>query len=227
MWCWRKLLRDPRISRRSNQSILKEISPEYSLEELMLHLKLQHFGHLLWRTDWLEKTLMLGKVEGGGEEDDRGWDCWMASRTQWTRGWVNSGSWWWTGKSGVLQPMGWQRVRYDWATELNWTEQGLKTQIHRTVARQIINIREKGKGQMRVWVSVATRSSILLPSRCSNPVSEVFWIFIKAHNQDFSVNPLNCKMLATFLVRLYHVKCGAEWIKAGIKIAGRNTNNLR
>ena len=63
--CWRRLLRFPRTARRSNQSILKEISPEYSLEGLMLKLKLQYFGHLMWRTDSLEKTLMLGKIEGG------------------------------------------------------------------------------------------------------------------------------------------------------------------
>ena len=66
LWCWRRLLRVPWTARRSNQSILKEISPEYSLEGLMLKLKLQYFGHLMPRTDSLEKTLMLGKIEGGG-----------------------------------------------------------------------------------------------------------------------------------------------------------------
>ena len=65
LWCWRGLLRVPWTARRSNQSILKEISPEYSLEGLMLKLKLQHFGHLMLRTDSLKKTLMLGKIEGG------------------------------------------------------------------------------------------------------------------------------------------------------------------
>ena len=65
LWCWRRLSRVPWIARRSNQSILKEISPEYSLEGLMLKLKLQYFGHLMQRTDALEKTLMLGKTEGG------------------------------------------------------------------------------------------------------------------------------------------------------------------
>ena len=65
LWCWRRLLRVPWTARRSNQSILKEISPEYSLDGLMLKLKLQYFGHLMWRTDSLEKTLMLGKIEGG------------------------------------------------------------------------------------------------------------------------------------------------------------------
>ena len=72
LWCWRRFLRIPWTARRSNQSILKEISPEYALEELMLELKLQYFGHLMRITDSLEKTLMQGKIEGGGEGDDRG-----------------------------------------------------------------------------------------------------------------------------------------------------------
>ena len=118
LWCWRRLLRVPWTSRRSNQSILKEVSPEYSLEGLM-KLRLQYFGHLMWRTNSLEETLMLGKI-GGGEGDDRGWDGWMASPTRWTWVWVSSRSWWWTGKPGVLQSMGSQRVRHNWATELNW-----------------------------------------------------------------------------------------------------------
>ena len=86
----------------------------------MLKLKLQYFVHLKWRTDSFEKTLMLGKIEGGRRRDDGGWDGWMASPTQWTWVWVSSGSWWWTGKPGVLQSMGLQRVGHDWATELNW-----------------------------------------------------------------------------------------------------------
>ena len=117
LWSWRRLLRVPWTARRSNQSIRKEISPEYSLEERMLKLKLQYFGHLMWRTDSLEKTLMLGKIEGRSRRDDRGWDGWMASLTQWTWVWVNTGSWWWTGRPGVLQSRGSQRVRHNWATE--------------------------------------------------------------------------------------------------------------
>ena len=119
LWCWRRLLRVPWTARRSNQSILK-ISPEYSLAGLTLKLKLQYFCHLMRRTDSLEKTLMLGKLEAGGDGDDRGWDGWIASPTQWTWVWANSGSWWWTGKPGVLQSMGLQRVGHDWASELNW-----------------------------------------------------------------------------------------------------------
>ena len=103
------------------QSILKEISLQCSLEGLMLKRKLQYFGHLMRRTDSFEKTLMLGKIEAG-EGGDRGWDGWMASPTQCTWVWVNSGSWWWTGRPGVLQFTGSQRVGLDWVTELNWTE---------------------------------------------------------------------------------------------------------
>ena len=118
LWCWRRLLRVPWTARRSNQCILKETNPEYSLEGLMLKLKLQYFGHLMWRTDSFEKTLMLGKIEAEGEADDRGWDGWMASPTQWMWVWVSSRSWWWTGRPGVLQSVGSQRVGHDWATEL-------------------------------------------------------------------------------------------------------------
>ena len=114
LWCWRRLLRVPWTARRLNRSILKEIGPGCSLEGVMLKLKLQYFGHLMWRVDSLEKTLMLGGIRG------RGWDGWMASLAQWTWVWVNSGSWWWTGRPGVLQFMGSQRVGHDWATKLNW-----------------------------------------------------------------------------------------------------------
>ena len=118
LWCWRRFLRVPWAVRRSNQSILKEISPGCSLEGLMLKLKLQYFAHPMQRVGSLEKTLMLGGI-GAGEGDDRGWYGWMASLTRWTWVWVNSRSWWWTGRPGVLQFMGSQRVRQDWVTELN------------------------------------------------------------------------------------------------------------
>ena len=95
VWCWRRLLRVPWTARRSNESILNEISPEYSLEGLMLKLKLQYFGHLMWRADSFENTLMLGKIESGGDGDNRGWDGWMASLTRWTWVWASSGNWWW------------------------------------------------------------------------------------------------------------------------------------
>ena len=106
LWCWKRLLRVPWAARRSNQSILKEISPEYSLEGLKLKLNLQYFGHLMRRTDSLEKTLMLGRIEGRRR---RGW-----SRMKWLDGITDSmdmnlsnyGSWWWMGKSGMLQSIG-------------------------------------------------------------------------------------------------------------------------
>ena len=106
LWCWRGLLRIPWTARRSNQSILKEVNPEYSLEGLMLKLKLQYFGQLMRRADSLEKTPMLGKLKAGGEGDNRGWDGWMASPTHWIWVWASSGSWWWTMKPGVLQSIG-------------------------------------------------------------------------------------------------------------------------
>ena len=119
LWYWRRLLRVPWTARRSNQSILQEISPGCSLGGLMLKLKLQYFGHLMWRADSFEKTLMLAKIEGGRSRGLLGWDGWMASLTQLTWVWADSGSLWWTGKPGLLQFMGYQRVRHDWATELN------------------------------------------------------------------------------------------------------------
>ena len=118
LWCWRRLFRVLGTARRSNQSILKEISPEYSLE-----------GH--WRWSWNPNTLATCgkepthwkrpwcwerlKAEG---EVDKGWDGWMASLTRWTWVWAGSRSWWWMGKPGVLESMGFQRVGHDWATEL-------------------------------------------------------------------------------------------------------------
>ena len=88
LWCWRRLLRVPWTARRSNQSILKEINPGISLEGIMLNLKLQYFGHLMWRVDWLERLWCWGGLGAGGEGDNRGWDGWMASPTWWTWIWV-------------------------------------------------------------------------------------------------------------------------------------------
>ena len=98
LWCWRRLLTVPWTARTSNQYILKEISPEYSLEGLMLKLKLQYFGHLMRRTESWKRLWCWERLKAGGEGDNRGQDGWMASLTQWTWVWVSSGSWWWTGK---------------------------------------------------------------------------------------------------------------------------------
>ena len=120
LWCWRRLLRVPWTARRSNQSILKEISPGCSLERLMFKLKLQYFGHLMQRADSFERHWCWERLSAGGEGDDRGWDGWMTSLTHWTWIWVDSGSWWWTRRPGVLWFMGSQRVGHDWVTKPNW-----------------------------------------------------------------------------------------------------------
>ena len=118
LWCWRRLLRVPWIARGSNQSILKEMSPEcwkdwcWSWSSSTLATWCEELTH--WKRPWCWERL-----EAGGEGDDRGWDGWMASLTQWTWVWENSRSWWWTGKPGVLQSMGSQRVGHNW---MNWTE---------------------------------------------------------------------------------------------------------
>ena len=124
LWCWRRLLRVPWSARRSNQSILKEISPEYALEGLVLKLKLQYFGHLMRRWRWfIWKDPDAGKdwrqeEKGTTEDEMAGWH----HRLNGHRVWASSGSWWWTGKPGMLQFMGLQRVKHDWVPELNRTK---------------------------------------------------------------------------------------------------------
>ena len=123
LWCCRRLLRVPWTARRFSQSILKEISSGCSLEGLRswnsntLATWCKELSH--WKRPWCWERL-----RAGGEGDDRGWAGW----TQWTWVWVNSGSWWWTGRPGMLWFMELQRVGHDWPTELNWTElQGQET----------------------------------------------------------------------------------------------------
>ena len=120
LWFWRRLLTVPWSARRSNQSILKEMSPGCSLKGLMLKLKLQYFGQLMKRANSFENLSCLERLRTVGEWDDSGWDGWVASPTQWTWNWADSGSWWWVGRPGALRFMGLQRVGHDWATELNW-----------------------------------------------------------------------------------------------------------
>ena len=119
MWCWRKLLRVPWTVRRSNQSILKEINPEihwkdwcWSWNSNTLATWCDELTH--WKRPWCWERL-----KAGWEGDDRGWDGWMASLTRWPWVWVNSRSWWWTGKPSMLQSMELKSRTY-WATELTW-----------------------------------------------------------------------------------------------------------
>ena len=115
LWCWRKLLRVPWTARRSNQSILKEISPECSIEGLMLKLKFQYFGQLLRRTTHWKRPWCWERLRAG-ERDDRGWDDWMASPTRWTWVWVDSRSLWWTGRPGAVHGV----AESDMTEWLNW-----------------------------------------------------------------------------------------------------------
>ena len=139
LWCWTRCLRVPGTVRSSNQSILKDINPEYSLEGLMLKLKLQSFGHLMRRADSLEKTLILGKIEGRRRRDYgnlirlpnrlpiiRGGDGWMASLIQWTWTWAKFWRWSGTGRPGVLQSIGLQSR--DWLC--NWTTIKIRMDIY-------------------------------------------------------------------------------------------------
>ena len=188
LWCWRRLLKVPWTARRSNQSILKATSPRCSLEGLMLKLKLQYFGHLMWRTDSLEKTLMLGKIEGRrrrGRQRMR----WLDGITNsMDMGWVDSETWWWTGRPGVLQSKGSQRVGRDW-TELNWgnvTKEGLwpepRNQEHSTTV-------QAGR-TLPGWSQVATLQRGAGLEVLPNPGAMVsgpriqIKIFENPHNQD-------------------------------------------
>ena len=117
---WRGLLRIPWTERRSNQSILKEISPEYSLKGLTLKLKLHTWATWCKEVTHWKRPWCWERLKAGGEGDNREWAGWMVSLTQWTWVWVSSGSWWRTGKPGMLQSMGSQRVGHDWVTGLNF-----------------------------------------------------------------------------------------------------------
>ena len=144
----------PWTARRSNHSILKEISPGCSFEGLMLKLKLQYLCYLMWRVDSLEKTRCWEGFRAGGEGDDRGWDGWMASPTWWTWVWVNSGSWWWTGRPGMLRFMGSQRVGHDWATKLNWTEWSSGFPYFLQFKSEL------GNKEIMIWATVSSQSSL-------------------------------------------------------------------
>ena len=117
LWCWRRLLRVSWTSGRSNQSILKEINPKYSLEGLMLNWRSNTLATWCKKQTHWKRPWCWERLKAGGEGDDRGWHGWIASLTRWTWFWASSGNWWWTGKPGVLQFMGSQRVGHNWVTE--------------------------------------------------------------------------------------------------------------
>ena len=124
-WCFwtvvlEKILKSPLDCKEIQPSILKEISPGCSLEGMMLKLKLSTLASSCEELTHWKRLCCWEGLGTGGQGDDRGWDGWMASRTRWMWVWVNSRSWWWTGKPGVLRFVGSERVGHDWATELNW-----------------------------------------------------------------------------------------------------------
>ena len=160
-------------ARRSNQSILKEIGPEYSLEGLMLKLKVQYFatwcnGLTYWKRPWCWERL-----KAGGEGDDRGWGGWMAPPTRWTWVWVNSRSWWWTGRPGVLWFMGLQRVAHDWG--MNWTELINITVTSVGSRHPSPTIRTQEETLLRLFDLISKCVELLLNEEVINPV----WLILK------------------------------------------------
>ena len=129
LWCCRRLLRVPWTSRRSNQSIPKEISPEYSLEGLMLKLKLQYLATWCKETTYWKRLWFWERLKAGGEGDNRGRDGWMALPTRWTWVWVNSQSWWHQGSLVCYSP--WGHKESDLTERLNWTEAGISRRVQR------------------------------------------------------------------------------------------------
>ena len=168
--CRRKLLRVPWNARRSNQSILKEINPEYSLEGLMLKLKVQYFVDMMGRADSLQKTLTLGKIERRRRKDNRGWDGWMASPTQWTWVWASSRRWWRTGKPGVLQSMGSQSRTWisHWTATTYWQILVINPEVNIHILRysMVMDIRI-------LWLTIPWELQSLPSSKINASVSRV------------------------------------------------------
>ena len=154
LWGWRRLLKVPWTARRSNSSILRKINPEYSLEWLMLKLKLWYFGHLMQTDNSLEKSLTLGKIESRrrrGHQRMR----WLDGITmQWTWAWVNFRRWWGTERPGVLQSIGSQRVKHDWttATTTTYTKSMINTGLEMILEICTVKARVAGiPGRSNVW----------------------------------------------------------------------------
>ena len=171
MWCWRRLLRVPWTARRSNQSPKGDQSwvfigrTDVEAETPILwppDVK----SWLIWKRPWCWEGL-----GAGGEGDNRGWDGWMASPTQWTWVWVVSGSWWWTGRPGVLQFMGLQRVGYDWATELNWSVE----MLGKCVQENEQDSKRHGQDHLRDHLP---RTVLLTPALLDSPLSGVGFLAV-------------------------------------------------
>ena len=150
LWCWRRFLRVPWIARRSNQSILKEINLEHSLEGWCWSWSSNILA--TWWAYW-KRPWCWGKLRGGGEGGDKGWDGWMVSQTQWTWVWGGSASWWWTGKHVALQSMESQRVEHDWATE----QHSVKKVLFQINGGMIINYNGKW---LAIWKNMRLYASI-------------------------------------------------------------------
>ena len=170
LWYWRRLLRVPWTARRFNQSILKEISPGCSLDDWCWSWNSNTLATRWEELTHLKRPWCWERLKAGGEGDDRGWDGWMASPTRWTWVWVNSRSCWWTGRPGILQFMGSQRVGHNWATELNWTDEyiSLKLFIYTSTNIQWVPIVKQTAfhsiGELNsLWISENLYSDSLLP----------------------------------------------------------------
>ena len=203
LWCWRRFLRVPWTARRSNLSILKEISLWIFIRRTELKLKLQYFGHLMQRTDSLEKKLWWKeRLRAGGGGDNRERDGWMALPTQWTWVWGSSRSWWWTGKPGMLQSMGSQRVGHDW-TELKWKN-------FKFMLICLSSLNSSG-----YTLSLSNSSLVNTPHRLSS------CNHIQLHTQT-SINPLLdfriCWLMTSFGYSLFKMLC---WL-----ITYRSRNNI-
>ena len=129
LWCWRRRLRVPWTARRSTQSILKEISPGCSLKDWCWSWNPNTLATWYKELTHLKRPWCWERLKQGGEGNVRGWDDWMASPTNWTWIWVDSRSWWWTGRPGMLKFMGLQRVRHNWVTELNWMREIMRSKL--------------------------------------------------------------------------------------------------